>query len=110
MNNSVTNKDNLSKIQDNAGLNSSGQLRFCHFSDYLLRFSFYDTMMTSLNINNNAQLGATGGIYGLEVATICHLPWIIRQNPAKYLASIGFSLPLPLFVGLRRFRLCQEPL
>ena len=90
MNKSVINKDDLSKFRTMliVFLVSFGSAVL--FQIIYFRFSFYDTMMTSLNINN-AQLGATGGIYGL-VATICYLPGgiIADKIRAKYLAAVGF--------------------
>ncbi|MEG0377010.1 MAG: MFS transporter [Eubacterium sp.] len=90
MNNHVTNKDSMSKfkIMLIIFLVSFGSAVL--FQIIYFRFSFYETMMTSLNINN-AQLGATGGIYGL-VATICYLPGgiIADKIRAKYLAAVGF--------------------
>lgn len=60
------------------------------FQIVYFRFSFYQSMMDSLNITNT-QLGATGGIYGL-VATVCYLPGgiIADKIRAKYLAAVGF--------------------
>lgn len=90
MNNHVTNKDSMSKfkIMLIIFLVSFGSAVL--FQIIYFRFSFYETMMSSLNINN-AQLGATGGIYGL-VATICYLPGgiIADKVRAKYLAAVGF--------------------
>ena len=60
------------------------------FQIIYFRFSFYESMMEALNLTN-AQVGATGGIYGL-VATPCYLfgGIIADKIRAKYLAAAGF--------------------
>lgn len=90
MNKSVVNKNDLSKFKTMLIIFLVSFGSAVLFQIIYFRFSFYDTMMTSLNINN-AQLGATGGIYGL-VATICYLPGgiIADKIRAKYLAAVGF--------------------
>lgn len=90
MNAKVVNKNDLSqfKIMLVIFLVSFGSAVL--FQIIYFRFSFYDTMMESLNLTN-AQLGATGGVYGL-VATIGYLPGGILADKirAKYLAAFGF--------------------
>ncbi|MEG0377457.1 MAG: MFS transporter [Eubacterium sp.] len=90
MNNAIVNKNDLSKFRTGLILFLVSFGSAVLFQIIYFRFSFYDTMMTSLNITN-AQLGATGGIYGL-VATICYLPGgiIADKIRAKYLAAVGF--------------------
>ena len=90
MNNQLANKDSLSKFRIMLVIFLVSFGSAVLFQIIYFRFSFYDAMMESLNITN-AQLGNTGGVYGL-VATIGYLFGGILADKVrgKYLAALGF--------------------
>lgn len=90
MNRQLLNKNDLSRFRIMlviflVSFGSSVLFQIIYF-----RFSFYTSMMDALGLTN-AQVGATGGIYGL-VATPCYLFGGILADKirAKYLAAAGF--------------------
>ncbi len=87
---SVINKNDLSKAKRILVIFLVSFGSAVLFQIIYFRFSFYDSMMEALNLTN-AQVGATGGIYGL-VATPCYLFGGILADKirAKYLAAGGF--------------------
>lgn len=87
---SVINKNDLSKAKRILVIFLVSFGSAVLFQIIYFRFSFYDSMMEALNLTN-AQVGATGGIYGL-VATPCYLFGGILADKirAKYLATGGF--------------------